>query len=177
MIPFTDFSLRHQVKIFLQFRLLLIPSQLRRTLQINYRVTMPPKAQSRLPFGKNTQSGSSNKRKSTIIDPEASSDVDSQPTINSTPAPSESDTPSQTFEPLQKQPNKKTLRTSFVYKWMRGTDNMQHVFYNAAGKEEWRCRFCLANYQISGGTRTIRIHLETHSIKEDSPADTKAKNV
>jgi hypothetical protein len=54
---------------------------------------------------------------------------------------------------------------------------MQHVFYNAKGKEEWRCRFCLSNYQLSGRTRTIRTHLESHGIMEDSPADIKAKNI
>jgi hypothetical protein len=60
---------------------------------------------------------------------------------------------------------------------MRGTDDMQHVFYNVAGKEEWRCRFCLQNYQISGGTGTIRAHLDTHNIKKESSTDAKAKNV
>jgi hypothetical protein len=140
---------------------------------------MPPKAQSTLPFGKTTQSSSSNKRNSSAIDPEAS-EIDSQASINSTLPPPESNTPpetSETFEPLQKPPNKKTLHTSWVFKWMRGTDDMQYVFYNTAGKEEWRYRFCLQNYQISSGTGTIRAHLDIHNIKKESSTDTKAKNV
>jgi hypothetical protein len=51
------------------------------------------------------------------------------------------------------------------------------VFYNIAGKEEWRYRFCLQNYQISGRTSTIRAYLDTYNIKKDSSIDTKAKNV
>jgi hypothetical protein len=54
---------------------------------------------------------------------------------------------------------------------------MQHVFYNAKGKEEWRCHFCLSNYQLRGRTHTIRTHLELYSIIEDSPMDIKAKNI
>jgi hypothetical protein len=61
---------------------------------------------------------------------------------------------------------------------MRGTNDMQHHFYNAKGKEEWHCQFYLQSYVLSGGTGTIKTHLEGyHSIKEDSPTDTRAKNV
>jgi hypothetical protein len=61
---------------------------------------------------------------------------------------------------------------------MRGTNDMQHHFYNAKGKEEWRYQFCLQSYVLSGGTGTIKTHLEGyHGIKEDSPTDTRAKNV
>ena len=61
---------------------------------------------------------------------------------------------------------------------MRGTNDLQHHFYNAKGKEEWRCWFCLQNYVLSGGIGTIKTHLEGyHGIKEDSLTDTRAKNV
>jgi len=54
---------------------------------------------------------------------------------------------------------------------------MQHVFLNTEGKEEWRCRFCTANYKISGGTGTISDHLKLHDITKDSAQDARAKNV
>ena len=54
---------------------------------------------------------------------------------------------------------------------------MQHIFLNTKGREEWRCQFCLANYQISGGIGTIITHLEWHGINGQSPADIRAKNV
>jgi len=108
---FTEFSLRHRERIFLQLKPLLNFSQLKRFPLINHYATMPPKAQSILPFGKTTQSSSSNKRNSSAIDLEAS-EIDSQASINSTLAPPEtSNIPSETFEPLQKPPNKKTLRS------------------------------------------------------------------
>ena len=80
--------------------------------------------------------------------------------------------------PLQKKINKRTIRTAWVYKYMRGTEDMQKVFYNAEGKEEWRCRFCTQNYLLSGGNHAIKKHLTIqHDIYEDSPIDKKAKNI
>ena len=54
---------------------------------------------------------------------------------------------------------------------------MQHVFLNDNGKEEWRCRFCSTNYQISGGIGTISTHLEWHGITKESKAEARAKNI
>jgi hypothetical protein len=84
---------------------------------------------------------------------------------------------SKSFVPLPKKETKKNLRTAWVYNWMREGVDKQHVFLNAQGQEEWRCRFCLANYKISGGTRTISDHLKTHAITRDSTTDTRAKNI
>jgi hypothetical protein len=55
--------------------------------------------------------------------------------------------------------------------------DIQHVFLNTKGKEEWRCRFCTANYKTSKGTGTISDHLKTHDITKDSAKDARAKNV
>jgi hypothetical protein len=61
---------------------------------------------------------------------------------------------------------------------MRDGVDIQHVFCNLQGKEEWRCKWCLQNYQLSGGSHAIKRHLtEYHEIFEDSPADTRAKNI
>jgi hypothetical protein len=61
---------------------------------------------------------------------------------------------------------------------MRDGVDMQHVFCNLQGKEEWRCKWCLQNYQLSGGNHAIKRHLtEYHEIFEDFPADTRAKNI
>ena len=55
---------------------------------------------------------------------------------------------------------------------------MQHLFHNSQGKEEWRCKWCRQNYQLSGGNHAIKRHLnEYHQIFEDSSADTRAKNI
>jgi len=51
------------------------------------------------------------------------------------------------------------------------------VFLNTDGKEEWRCRFCIANYKTSGGIGIISDHLKTHDITKDSTAEARAKNV
>jgi hypothetical protein len=80
--------------------------------------------------------------------------------------------------PLQKKINKRTIRTAWVYKYMRATEDIQEVFYNAEGKEEWRCRFCTQNYLLSGGNHAIKKHLTIqHDIYEDSPVDKKVKNI
>jgi hypothetical protein len=60
---------------------------------------------------------------------------------------------------------------------MRDGVNKQYIFTNKQGQEEWRCRFCLANYKISGGTGTISDHLKSHGISRDSNEDTRAKNI
>jgi hypothetical protein len=51
------------------------------------------------------------------------------------------------------------------------------VFLNTEGKEEWRCRFCIANYKISGGIGTISDYLKLYDITKDSAQDARAKNV
>ncbi len=123
---------------------------------------MPPKRQAQLSFGRSASNQS-------LIDLEDDSQPDSIPT---TPFDA-----SDAFTPLPKKQNKRTLRTSWVYKWMRDRVDTQHVFLNIEGKEEWRCRFCLANYKITGGTSTISEHLKTHGIFKESTEDTKVKNV
>jgi hypothetical protein len=60
---------------------------------------------------------------------------------------------------------------------MRDSVNMQHVFYNKKGKEEWRYRFYLTNYLISSRISTIKSHLNWHKIKEDSLVKAKARNI
>jgi hypothetical protein len=135
---------------------------------------MPPKAQTKLPFGKSTPAStpaSSFSSTTNLYDSESENQADISTNDTNTPDTSEA------FKPLEKRRNKKSLRSSFVFKWMRDTDDMQHLYYNNKGKEEWRCRFCLTNYQISGGTGTIRTHLESHGIKEDSTSETRVKNV
>ena len=51
------------------------------------------------------------------------------------------------------------------------------MFLNSKGKEEWRCKFYMANYKISRGTGTISDYLKTHDITKDSEENTRAKNV
>jgi hypothetical protein len=109
-----------------------------------------------------------------LIDP----DLLSQDTpYNSNPATPPEASPSDSFVPLPKKQNKKNQRNSWVYKWMRDGVDMQYVFLNSEGKEEWRCKFCMANYKISGGTGTISDHLKTYDITKDSEENTRAKNV
>jgi hypothetical protein len=61
---------------------------------------------------------------------------------------------------------------------MRGTDDVETVFLNSSGKKEWPCRYCLVNYQLSGGTENIGAHLRKHhGVHEDSPADIRIKNL
>jgi hypothetical protein len=71
----------------------------------------------------------------------------------------------------------KKKRSSWIYRHMRDTDNTETVYYNVKGKKEWRCRYCLANYQLSGGADNIAKHLNWHNIFEDSPKDKRAKNM
>jgi len=69
-------------------------------------------------------------------------------------------------------------RTAWVYKYMRDNVSPQHLFLSAAGKPEWRCRFCLQNYDLSGGTLNPKLHLNReHDILEDSPMGKRARNV
>ena len=68
-------------------------------------------------------------------------------------------------------------RTCWVYKHMRGTDDMETIFKNQKGEKEWRCRYCTTDYQLSGGTSNIEKHLnKIHELFEDSPKDKRAKN-
>jgi hypothetical protein len=61
---------------------------------------------------------------------------------------------------------------------MRGTGDMQTVFTNEKGKKEWRCQYCMVNYQLSGGTDNIKHHLnDMHGVYEDSPKDIRVRNV
>jgi hypothetical protein len=71
----------------------------------------------------------------------------------------------------------KKKRSSWIYRHMRDTDNTETVYYNVKGKKEWRCRYCLENYQLSGGSDNIAKHLNWHDIFEDSPKDKRAKNM
>jgi hypothetical protein len=130
---------------------------------------MPPKRQAQLPFGKPIPPDTPD----TPDTPQDEIDLSSQDISNSA-------TPSGSFDaftPLPKKQNKKNQRNSWVYKWMRDGVDMQHVFLNTDGKEEWRCRFCMANYKTSGGTGIISDHLKTHDITKDSTAEARAKNV
>jgi hypothetical protein len=71
----------------------------------------------------------------------------------------------------------KKKRTCWVYKHMRGTDDMETIFKNQKGEKEWRCRYCMTDYQLSGGTSNIEKHLsKIHELFEDSPKDKRAKN-
>jgi hypothetical protein len=49
----------------------------------------------------------------------------------------------------------KKKRTCWVYKHMRGTDDMETIFKNQKGEKEWRCRYCMTDYQLSGDTSNI----------------------
>lgn len=61
---------------------------------------------------------------------------------------------------------------------MRDGIEPSHKFYNEKGKLEWRCKFCLTSYQISGGTLLPKKHLEgRHGVYEQSPKDIKAQNI
>lgn len=72
----------------------------------------------------------------------------------------------------------KKKRTFWGYKHMRGTNDMQTVFTNEKGKKEWRCRYCMVNYQLSDGTDNIKQHLnDMHGVYEDSPKDIRIRNV
>jgi len=51
------------------------------------------------------------------------------------------------------------------------------MFLNAKGKEEWHCKFYLANYKIIRGMCTIADYLETYNIKSNSIANARAKNI
>lgn len=67
-------------------------------------------------------------------------------------------------------------RTSWVYKHMYQTDDMQAVFFNSDRREIWPCRYCgeagvNKEYIIAGGTRKIEEHLKKkHNILAFSPA-------
>lgn len=69
-------------------------------------------------------------------------------------------------------------RKAWVYKYMRDSVDVQHVFLSTDGKPEWRCQFCLQSYELSGGTLNPKLHLNReHGIFEDSPAEQRVKNV
>jgi hypothetical protein len=70
----------------------------------------------------------------------------------------------------------KKKRTSWVYKHMRDTEDTQHVYLNHLGFQEWRCRYCEKNYQLSGGTLNVEKHLNWHGVSEDAPQDVRIKN-
>jgi hypothetical protein len=97
---------------------------------------------------------------------------------NESPVPGTPATPSEsstTTLPPSKQ--KQRARTSFIYDHMRDWVPRDHVFKNIQGQAEWRCRYCLQNYIISGGTRGPENHLAWHEIYRDSPKDKRAKNI
>ena len=71
----------------------------------------------------------------------------------------------------------KKKRSSWIYKHMRDTNDPETVFWNRKGKKEWRCRYYLQDYQLSGGTDNIKGHLNWHDIFEDSPKEKRAKNM
>jgi hypothetical protein len=128
---------------------------------------MPPKGQSKLSFGKSTSSSSSSTPAIELDTPEP----DSQSSIQNTNT-------SEPFDPLPTKEKKRKERKSWVYKYMRGGVGIQYIFLNDKGKEEWRCKFCTQNYVLTGGTGIIGKYLEdVHDIKEDSPAEKRAKNI
>jgi hypothetical protein len=60
---------------------------------------------------------------------------------------------------------------------MKGTDDMQKLFFNRDGREIWPCKYCDKEYVISGGTLNIEKHLwEKHTIFEESPIEIKLKS-
>jgi BED zinc finger len=137
---------------------------------------MAPPRQGTLPFGRMTPADASeNASQASQALLGSSFEVPSEPASQATShSASESTTPRLPIKSKQK----KQARTAWVFKFMRGTDEMQAVFKNANGKEEWRCRFCTQNYLTSGGTHAIKRHLLTqHDITEESTAETRAKNV
>lgn len=74
--------------------------------------------------------------------------------------------------------NKPRGRKAWVYKYMRDDVDTQHVFFNKAGKPEWRCRFCMQNYDIAGGTHNAKQHLNReHDIFETSSLGKRARNI
>jgi hypothetical protein len=84
------------------------------------------------------------------------------------------DSRSQTSESSRKLKRK---RTCWVFKHMKGTDDMQKVFFNEDGREIWPCRHCNGQYIIAGGTLNIEKHLwGRHKVFEESPIESKLKN-
>jgi len=137
---------------------------------------MPPTKQSKLGFAKTGQSTSSN-AEPIDLDPQEP-ESQSQPSQDLTDATPDYSAPATPGLPLPKSRKRKQVRTAWVFKWMRDGVDMQHVFHNKDGKEEWRCKICLQTYQLSGGNHAIKRHLnEYHDIFEDSPADKRAKNI
>jgi hypothetical protein len=71
----------------------------------------------------------------------------------------------------------KKKRTCWVYKHMRGIDDMETVFKNQKGEKEWHCRYYMTDYQLSGRTSNIKKHLNRiHKLFKDSSRDKCAKN-
>jgi hypothetical protein len=144
---------------------------------------MSDQRQTRLGFTRASQSTSLNNPQ-LVLDPpgapQSEQDPESSPdlTQDETPETSTLATPEPSALPLLPKKRKNNIRTAWVFKYMRDGVEEQHVFYNLAGKREWRCRFCRQNYQLSRGTHAIKRHLnDAHAIFEDSPADIRAKNV
>ena len=57
-------------------------------------------------------------------------------------------------------------RKSWVYNHMRGEVSRDYEFRDSKGRSEWRCRYCLQNYILSGGTKNIVDHLKWHGLYE-----------
>jgi hypothetical protein len=84
------------------------------------------------------------------------------------------DSQSQTSDSSKKLKRK---RTCWVFRHMRGTDDMQKVFFNEDGREIWPCKHCNWKYIIAGGTLNIEKHLwGKHKVFEESPMESKLKN-
>ena len=99
-------------------------------------------------------------------------DVDvpsSPPTFTSTSSSSSQSSPSSTESTVLRRP-----RTSWIYKHMPDPDTAFRYF-NASGKEQWRCKYCSKAYSMNGGTRIVVKHLqESHNVKESSPREVRS---
>jgi hypothetical protein len=140
---------------------------------------MAPPRQQRLNFGQTSLAPASEALSSTVslseLNSELSVEMEAEWSGAITPAPSSQSNP----VPGSSRPKLiRKERTSWVYKYMRRTDDPETLFLNKQGNPEWRYRFCLDNYQLSGGTINIKKHLNNfHNIYEDSPSDVQAKNI
>src|SRR3979411_2355425 len=85
-----------------------------------------------------------------------SSQYDDAVLPQSTPTPSSN---ASTSVSRRKSKGRARGRKAWVYKYMRDSVDIQHVFLSADGKPEWRCQFCLQSYELSGGTLNPKLHL------------------